>query len=189
MHLSLVVAITVWTSRGAVFASDTALLKALYLATTEISPNWTMSFLEWSKVLGEFEIIYTDRLNWRRCKNILMQRSGAQWNQDIFGLDKQQYSIYTAKRKRATDQVALSTQSHFSAVDSFTEFFCRANSHNWINKFPMLSLLHQWDLYRKLAEPYLIIPLIHFEYPLLNSLEAVLFLHLHSYIHAIYLLH
>ena len=46
-----------------VFPSDTALLKALYPATTEISPKWTMPLQDWSKVLGELEIMYPDRLN------------------------------------------------------------------------------------------------------------------------------
>ena len=46
-----------------VFSSDTALLKALYLATTEISKKWTMPLRDWGKVLGELEIMYPDRLN------------------------------------------------------------------------------------------------------------------------------
>ena len=46
-----------------VFPSDTALLKALYLATTEISKKWTMPLRDWGKVLGELEIMYLDRLN------------------------------------------------------------------------------------------------------------------------------
>ena len=73
-----------------VFPSDTALLKALYLATTEISKKWAMSLRDWGKVLGE--------------------------------LDKRQYSIYTEKGKRATDQPLL-PQSHFSAVDCFYRDF------------------------------------------------------------------
>ena len=73
-----------------VFSSDTALLKALYLATTEISKKWTMPLRDWGKVLGE--------------------------------LDKRQYSIYTEKGKRATDQPLL-PQSHFSAVDCFYRVF------------------------------------------------------------------
>ena len=46
-----------------VFPSDTALLKALYLATTEISKKWTIPLRDWGKVLGELEIMYPDRLN------------------------------------------------------------------------------------------------------------------------------
>ena len=46
-----------------VFPSDTALLKVLYLATTEISKKWTMPLRDWGKVLGELEIMYPDRLN------------------------------------------------------------------------------------------------------------------------------
>lgn len=45
-----------------VFPSDTALLKALYLATHEISKKWTMPLRNWGKVLGELEIMYPDRL-------------------------------------------------------------------------------------------------------------------------------
>ena len=46
-----------------VLPSDTALLKALYPATTEISKKWTMPLRDWGKVLGELEIMYPDRLN------------------------------------------------------------------------------------------------------------------------------
>lgn len=46
-----------------VFPSDTALLKALYPATLEISKKWTMPLRDWGKVLGEPEMImYSDRL-------------------------------------------------------------------------------------------------------------------------------
>ena len=45
-----------------VFPSDTALLKALYLATHEISKKWTVPLKNWGKVLGELEIMYPDRL-------------------------------------------------------------------------------------------------------------------------------
>ena len=45
-----------------VFPSDTALLKALYLATNEITKKWTMPLKNWGKVLGELEIMYPDRL-------------------------------------------------------------------------------------------------------------------------------
>ena len=46
-----------------VFPSDTALLKALYLATHEIAKKWTVPLRDWGKVLGELEIMYPDRLN------------------------------------------------------------------------------------------------------------------------------
>ena len=36
-----------------VFPSDTALLKALYPATTEISKKWTMPLRDWGKVFSE----------------------------------------------------------------------------------------------------------------------------------------
>ena len=45
-----------------VFSSDTALLKALYLATHEIAKKWTMPLRNWGRVLGELEIMYPDRL-------------------------------------------------------------------------------------------------------------------------------
>ena len=45
-----------------VFPSDTALLKALYLATHEIAKKWTMPLRNWGKVLGELEIMYPDRI-------------------------------------------------------------------------------------------------------------------------------
>ena len=45
-----------------VFPSDTSLLKALYLATNEISRKWTVPLRNWGKVLGELEIMYPDRL-------------------------------------------------------------------------------------------------------------------------------
>ena len=45
-----------------VFPSDTSLLKALYLATNEISRKWTVPLRNWGKVLGELEIMYPDRV-------------------------------------------------------------------------------------------------------------------------------
>ena len=45
-----------------VFLSDTAFLKALYLATHEIAKKWTMPLRNWGRVLGELEIMYPDRL-------------------------------------------------------------------------------------------------------------------------------
>ena len=44
-----------------VFPSDTALLKALYLATIEATKKWTMPLRDWGKVLGELEIMYEGR--------------------------------------------------------------------------------------------------------------------------------
>ena len=46
-----------------VFPSDTALLKALYLATHEITKKRTMPLRNWGRVLGELEIMYPDRLS------------------------------------------------------------------------------------------------------------------------------
>lgn len=45
-----------------VFPSDTALLKALYLATFEATKKWTMPVRNWGKIHGEFSIMYDGRL-------------------------------------------------------------------------------------------------------------------------------
>ena len=45
-----------------VFSSDTALLKALYLATFEITKKWTQTIRNWGAVYGELCIIYEGRL-------------------------------------------------------------------------------------------------------------------------------
>ena len=45
-----------------VFPSDTALLKALYLATFEATKKWTMSIRNWGQVYGELSIRYDGRL-------------------------------------------------------------------------------------------------------------------------------
>ena len=45
-----------------VFPSDTALLKALYLATFEATKKWTMTIRNWGKVYGELTIMYDGRL-------------------------------------------------------------------------------------------------------------------------------
>ena len=45
-----------------VFPSDTALLKALYLATFEATKKWTMSIRNWGQVYGELSIMYGGRL-------------------------------------------------------------------------------------------------------------------------------
>ena len=45
-----------------VFPSDTALLKALYLATFEATKRWTMKMRNWGKVYGEFSIMYEGRM-------------------------------------------------------------------------------------------------------------------------------
>ena len=81
-------------------------------------------------------------------QNILISLRCAPLHQDILhrGLDKRQYSIYTEKGKRATDQ-PLSAQSHFSAVDCFyRDFFAEpeifgrflkkhTNENNRFNKY------------------------------------------------------
>ena len=45
-----------------VFPSDTALLKALYLATFEATKKWTMPIRNWGRVYGELAIMYDGRL-------------------------------------------------------------------------------------------------------------------------------
>ena len=45
-----------------VFPSDTALLKALYLATFEATKKWTMPIRNWGKIYGELAIMYEGRL-------------------------------------------------------------------------------------------------------------------------------
>jgi len=45
-----------------VFPTDTALLKALYLATFEATKKWTMPLKNWGKVYGELSIMYEGRL-------------------------------------------------------------------------------------------------------------------------------
>lgn len=45
-----------------VFPSDTALLKALYLATFEATKKWTSTIRNWGQVYGELSIMYEGRL-------------------------------------------------------------------------------------------------------------------------------
>lgn len=45
-----------------VFPSDTALLKALYLATFEATKKWTVTIRNWGQVYGELSIMYEGRL-------------------------------------------------------------------------------------------------------------------------------
>lgn len=49
-------------SQRSVFPSDTALLKALYLATFEAVKKWTLPLRNWGKVYGELSIMYEGRL-------------------------------------------------------------------------------------------------------------------------------
>ncbi len=46
-----------------VFPSDTALLKALYLATFEATKKWTSTIRNWAQVYGELSIMYEGRLS------------------------------------------------------------------------------------------------------------------------------
>lgn len=45
-----------------VFPSDTALWKALYLATFEATKKWTMAIRNWGRIYGELSIMYEGRL-------------------------------------------------------------------------------------------------------------------------------
>lgn len=45
-----------------VFPSDTALMKALYLSTAQATKKWTQNIRNWSKVYGEFSIMYPGRM-------------------------------------------------------------------------------------------------------------------------------
>lgn len=45
-----------------VFPSDTALLKALYLATFEATKKWAVTIRNWAQVFGELSIMYNGRL-------------------------------------------------------------------------------------------------------------------------------
>ena len=49
-------------SQRSVFPSDTALLKALYLSTFEVTKKWTMPIRNWGKVYGELGIMFDGRL-------------------------------------------------------------------------------------------------------------------------------
>lgn len=49
-------------SQRAVFPSDKALLKALYLATLQVTKKWTQPMRNWGKVYGEFSVMYEGRL-------------------------------------------------------------------------------------------------------------------------------
>lgn len=46
-----------------VFPSSNALLKALYLATFELTKKWTMPLRNWGVVYGELSIMYPDRMS------------------------------------------------------------------------------------------------------------------------------
>ena len=45
-----------------VFPSDSALLKALYLATFEATKKWSMAVRNWGLIYGELSIMYGGRL-------------------------------------------------------------------------------------------------------------------------------
>ena len=91
-----------------VFPSDTALLKALYLSTHEITKKWTMPLRNWGRVLGELEIMYPDRLT-------------------VEELDKLRYLLYTVKKLSG----CFSSRSQYrflSLLLNLQKFFCRAEN-------------------------------------------------------------
>ena len=45
-----------------VFPSETAPLKALYLATGRATKKWTQPLRNWARVYGEFQIMYGERM-------------------------------------------------------------------------------------------------------------------------------
>ena len=49
-------------AQRSVFPSPTALMKALYLATFEVSKKWTVTLRNWGRVYGELSIMYEGRL-------------------------------------------------------------------------------------------------------------------------------
>ena len=49
-------------SQRSVFPTNTALMKALYLATYEATKKWTMPLRNWGRVYGELSIMYEGRL-------------------------------------------------------------------------------------------------------------------------------
>ena len=51
-------------NRGrSVFPNDTALLKAMYLATWELTKKWTLPVRNWGAVRSELGIMYSGRLS------------------------------------------------------------------------------------------------------------------------------
>lgn len=46
-----------------VFPSSQSLMKALYLATFEVTKKWTMPIKNWGRIRGELTIMYPDRMN------------------------------------------------------------------------------------------------------------------------------
>lgn len=51
-----------YTKTKAVFPSDEALMKCLYLATLNIMKKWTARYRDWDKILGEFSIMFEGRI-------------------------------------------------------------------------------------------------------------------------------
>lgn len=90
-----------------VFPSDTALLKALYLATHEIAKKWTMPLRNWGRVLGKLEIMYPDRLTAEETWQITV------------------VIVYCKKRSGCFS--SRSTTSFFITVGEFTENFSQGH--------------------------------------------------------------
>lgn len=51
-----------YTKTKAVFPSDEALMKCLYLATLNIMKKWTARYRDWDRILGEFSIMFEGRI-------------------------------------------------------------------------------------------------------------------------------
>lgn len=51
------------TKTRAVFPSDDALLKLLFLSARDVTKKWTMSIKGWKEALSFFSVAYSDRLN------------------------------------------------------------------------------------------------------------------------------
>lgn len=47
-------------SQRSIFPSDKTLLKALYLATLQVTKKWGMPLRNWGKIYGEFSIMYEE---------------------------------------------------------------------------------------------------------------------------------
>ena len=106
-----------------VFPSDTALLKALYLATHEITKKWTMPLRNWGRVLGELEIMYprqTELSRHGQSASIPLRSTPA--DRLLEKLDKLRYLLYTVKKLSGCFS-SRPTISFFITVVEFAEIF------------------------------------------------------------------
>lgn len=63
-------------SQRSVFPSDTALLKALYLATFKATKRWTTTIRNWGQIYGELAIMYEGVRGQASGVNISTQKTG-----------------------------------------------------------------------------------------------------------------